>query len=43
MNYKQLLKCFLTLTILICVQVTGWARNNNLPATQEDVVLQGHG
>ena len=40
MTHKQLLKCFLTLAILICAQVNGWARNNNLPAMQEDVILQ---
>ena len=40
MNDKQFLKCFLTIMILICAQVTGWARNNNVPAMQEDVVLQ---
>jgi len=40
MNDKQFLKRFLTIMILICAQVTGWARNNNLPAMQEDVVLQ---
>lgn len=40
MNYKQLLKCFLTLAILICAQVNGWARNHNLPVVQEDVILQ---
>ena len=40
MTHKQLLKCFLTLAILICAHVNGWARNNNLPAVQEDVILQ---
>ena len=41
MTHKLLLKCFLTLAILICAQVTGWARNNNnLPSMQEDVILQ---
>lgn len=40
MTYKQLLKCFLTLAILICTQVNAWAHNNNLPVMQEDVILQ---
>src|SRR5262245_46818101 len=40
MTYKQILKCFLTLAILICTQVNTWAHNNNLPLVQEDVVLQ---
>jgi hypothetical protein len=40
MTHKQLLKCFLTLAILICTQVNVWARNNNLPVVQEDVILQ---
>ena len=40
MTHKRLLKCFLTLAILICTQVTAWAHNNNLPIVQEDVVLQ---
>ncbi|HKY43335.1 MAG TPA: hypothetical protein VJM50_09585, partial [Pyrinomonadaceae bacterium] len=40
MTHKLLLKCFLTLAILICAQVIGWARNNNLPVMQEDVILQ---
>ena len=40
MTHKHILKCFLTLAILICTQVTAWAHNNNLPFVQEDVVLQ---
>ena len=40
MRHNRLIKCFLTLMILICAQVNGWARNNNLTAMQEDVVLQ---
>ena len=40
MRHNLLLKCFLTLAILICAQVIGWARNNNLPVMQEDVILQ---
>ena len=40
MSHKQLLKCFLTVMILICVQISGWARNNNLSSMQEDVILQ---
>lgn len=40
MNYKQLLKCFLTLVILICAQVNGRALNNSLPVVQEDVILR---
>lgn len=40
MTHKQLLKCFLTLAILLCAQFDARARFNNLPLVQEDVVLQ---
>ena len=40
MTHKQLLKCFLTLAILICAQINALGLNNNLPVMQEDVILQ---
>jgi hypothetical protein len=38
--YKQLVRCILTIAVLICVQVPAWALNNTLTALQEDVILQ---
>jgi hypothetical protein len=43
MNYQQLLKCLLTITILFCVQISAWAQDNDtatFPASAEDVILQ---
>jgi hypothetical protein len=40
MNLKQLLKGFLILAILVCAQVSARAFNHNVPASQEDVILQ---
>lgn len=40
MTYKKFLKCFLTLGILLCAQVTAWGRNNNSSIVSEDVILQ---
>jgi hypothetical protein len=40
MNHKRLLKGFLILAILMCTQISAWALNHNVPAVQEDVILQ---
>ena len=40
MNFKQVIKGFLILAILVCAQVLTSAFNHNPPAFQEDVILQ---
>lgn len=43
MSYQQLLKSVMTIAILFCVQMSGWAQSNGaaeLPASNEDVILR---
>ena len=43
MSYKQLIKCLLTITVLLCAQMSAWALGigaGSLPPTPEDVILR---
>ncbi|HZB45548.1 MAG TPA: hypothetical protein VE360_09905, partial [Pyrinomonadaceae bacterium] len=43
MTYQQIVKCLLTVAVLLCAQIHVWARDNGtakLLVSQEDVILQ---